>query len=668
AFIENQTLRASVGPVEDVYGNVSYPEEPFTWEFFVNRNPIGWTGGNISNIVIFEDETFSTTRQLVNSGGSDRAFQITNIPPWLTVSPREGILTAGAAETITFELREQLGVGIYNQTVYASGTLGDEPMIVDIRVLCYPPNWWVDPTDYRYTMSITATLSTGGQLSDDPFDMVGVFVGDELRGVANVVFVPELAELPNTHPYEVFLTVFSNRTSGEKLSMRVWDATECTQLGRIEEDYEFVANTVHGTPTSPVTITATSQIIQNIPFPQGWTWFSLNLEDNDMSVNALLDKLSPADGDLLKSQTTFDQYVTSFGWVGTLDTLRNESMYQIRISNLDTLELVGYAVDVEKDTIPVVSGWNWIGYLPQTGMNVNDALASLEGAATGDLIKNQVAFAQFVENLGWIGSLKFMNPKQGYQIKLLNPGELLYPFVVPGTAVPALAREVPPSLASLARGAPDWFVNPADYEHNMTMVGVINKDGVESVDSTDVLGAFVGEEVRGIAQPTYVEALDRYLVFLMIYSNETDDEKVEFRLFDAREETISDISETVAFAPDTIIGSVQEPFVWTKGVLGIGDPGYVPDVFSLGQNYPNPFNPVTTIGYGLPEDAHVQIVVFDLLGRQVRKLVMGSKTAGYHFVHWDGRDGNGTPVPSGVYLYRMTAGSFVEVRKLVVLR
>lgn len=202
----------------------------------------------------------------------------------------------------------------------------------------------------------------------------------------------------------------------------------------------------------------------------------------------------------------------------------------------------------------------------------------------------------------------------------------------------------------------------------MTMIGVIKEDGIESTDSLDVIGAFVGEECRGMAQPFYVKALDRYLVFLMVYSNETGDETVEFRLFNAEDESISDADQSIDFEADAIVGTVDEPFVWTERILTIGDPGYIPDVYSLGQNYPNPFNPITTIGYGLPEDAYVKIVIYDLLGREIRKLVTEPKAAGYHFVHWNGRDGNGTQVPSGVYVYRMTAGSFVEVRKLVVLR
>ncbi|HEY9166609.1 MAG TPA: S8 family serine peptidase [Candidatus Kryptonia bacterium] len=76
----------------------------------------------------------------------------------------------------------------------------------------------------------------------------------------------------------------------------------------------------------------------------------------------------------------------------------------------------------------------------------------------------------------------------------------------------------------------------------------------------------------------------------------------------------------------------------------------VPVTYSLLQNYPNPFNPTTTIRYGLPKDVSaVQIVVYDILGRQVRMIEQGSQSKGYHEVIWDSRNSNGARVASGIY-------------------
>jgi hypothetical protein len=96
--------------------------------------------------------------------------------------------------------------------------------------------------------------------------------------------------------------------------------------------------------------------------------------------------------------------------------------------------------------------------------------------------------------------------------------------------------------------------------------------------------------------------------------------------------------------------------------------GAIPEEFALQQNYPNPFNPSTTIEYQIPEDAVVDITVYNVLGQEVQPLVKGFQSAGYYKVVFDA-----TALPSGVYFYRIKAssvsgGEFQETKKLVLLR
>ncbi len=83
----------------------------------------------------------------------------------------------------------------------------------------------------------------------------------------------------------------------------------------------------------------------------------------------------------------------------------------------------------------------------------------------------------------------------------------------------------------------------------------------------------------------------------------------------------------------------------------------------LGQDYPNPFNPSTTIKYELPMSSEVKLSVFDVLGREVSVLVNERRDAGVHEVTFDASGGS-----SGVYFYRMIAGSFTETKKLLLVR
>ncbi len=95
-----------------------------------------------------------------------------------------------------------------------------------------------------------------------------------------------------------------------------------------------------------------------------------------------------------------------------------------------------------------------------------------------------------------------------------------------------------------------------------------------------------------------------------------------------------------------------------------------PDIrdYYLTQNVPNPFNPITTVRFGLPVSSPVSLRIYDTAGRLVRVLVDDYREAGHYETVWDGLDGSGRPVASGVYFYRLATGSFVEDRKMVLLR
>ena len=676
-FMENLTLRASVGPVQDLLGNWS--PQPVEWEFFVNRNPIEWAGLDLDNIVLFDDQSFSTTRLLHNNGGSPRSFTFSNvdiaqqpivgprpiaIPPWLQISPREGTIQPGAALEVRFSLDgPTVGAGSYQTTLYASSGQGEEPRAIDIRVLCYPPDWGaVDPTDFQHSMTITATLETDGEISEDEFDRIGIFIDGQLRGMGTVEFIPAFAELANTPAYEAFLTLYGNQEDiGKDLELRVWDASACQELGLVIEQFVFAANARLGTPTNPRTITATSQIISQFDFSDGWNWFSLNLIPNDLAVNAVLAGLGATNGDLIRGQFAFSQFVEGAGWFGSLQTLNNESMHLLRLAKPAKLEVIGYAVDVETTSIPIVVGWNWIGYLPQNSIEVNRALESLP-AQTGDIIKSQFAFAQFIEGRGWIGSLRFMRPKQAYQLFSQQAGTLNYPFFEAAPAAKPVAEEALPQVAALG-----WQLNPRDYKHSMVLVAeVVGGDGLDS--GKDAVAAFVGDEVRGIGQTVYVPEEDRHLAFIAVYSNAEGGEPVEFRFFDGDGEREGFVPTAIDFAANAVVGSAARPLALETRARRMGDRGFIPNEFVLSPAYPNPFNPATQIGYGVPQDGQVEIGIYNIVGQKIRTLISGYEKAGYRYAVWDGRDDNGRVVPTGVYFSLMQTTNFRATQKLMLLK
>ncbi|TFH57932.1 MAG: T9SS type A sorting domain-containing protein [Candidatus Zixiibacteriota bacterium] len=94
-----------------------------------------------------------------------------------------------------------------------------------------------------------------------------------------------------------------------------------------------------------------------------------------------------------------------------------------------------------------------------------------------------------------------------------------------------------------------------------------------------------------------------------------------------------------------------------------GDTEPLPTEFALSQNYPNPFNPITQIEYALPEAADVKLRIFNLLGQEVATLIDRRLDPGYHTASWDASD-----FASGIYLYKLQAGDFVETKKMILLK
>jgi len=94
----------------------------------------------------------------------------------------------------------------------------------------------------------------------------------------------------------------------------------------------------------------------------------------------------------------------------------------------------------------------------------------------------------------------------------------------------------------------------------------------------------------------------------------------------------------------------------------------IPEHFALYQNYPNPFNPTTTIEFSLPSSSDVDISIYNILGRKVNNLLNKNLSAGIHSIQWDGLNDNGKHVSTGIYFYKITAGSLSDTKKMVLLK
>lgn len=113
--------------------------------------------------------------------------------------------------------------------------------------------------------------------------------------------------------------------------------------------------------------------------------------------------------------------------------------------------------------------------------------------------------------------------------------------------------------------------------------------------------------------------------------------------------------------------------VWKEGTTSLQPDMvsiHIPAVFALHQNYPNPFNINTAIRFSIPgpRESEVKLAVYNVLGQKVRTLLNGIRNEGEYSVEWDGKDDFNNQLPSGLYFYKLQAGSFRETKKLVLVK
>lgn len=115
-------------------------------------------------------------------------------------------------------------------------------------------------------------------------------------------------------------------------------------------------------------------------------------------------------------------------------------------------------------------------------------------------------------------------------------------------------------------------------------------------------------------------------------------------------------------------GNTEQLLVKSNNLNNETENDALPTEYSLEQNYPNPFNPETTIRFALPEAGYVEIKIYNALGEEIITLTKREFAAGIHNVIWNSRDKNGHQVSSGLYIYRITAGGFINTKKMMLLR
>ena len=120
---------------------------------------------------------------------------------------------------------------------------------------------------------------------------------------------------------------------------------------------------------------------------------------------------------------------------------------------------------------------------------------------------------------------------------------------------------------------------------------------------------------------------------------------------------------------DTLVAGKRYVLGPPCSTTGVGEESRLPQKIQLSQNFPNPFNPTTTITYALPSESFVSLIIYDMLGREVVRLVDNAKqVAASYEMQWNGKDTRGVQMPSGTYFVRLRTEVFTETRKLLLLK
>ena len=709
--LEGIDLRVDMEAWEDLAGNPM--EGDHSWTFNVRRRAFTWSPSAVAMTTpLGSSGNFEAT--LVNGKLDPVEFELSDYDDWLIPNLISGEIAAHESATIGFTVESSLSVGEHITTVLATTALGTSALEVSVEVIdaCLEPSWAVTPSNFQHNMTLTGQLYLDGFVSVDGDDVVGAFVGNSLRGVTPVTPV-DRSDDGDDDGNLVNLVIYSNIAAGEQVQFQVWDASECALHEETGLSLAFEANEIHGTPLSPVTLQAPppEAVPGSIALNSGWTWFSINIDPTDSEVNAMLGDLPAVSGDIIKSQTQFSLYEPGLGWIGTLTEVDPTEAYLIKLGQSTVLDLEGTEVNTTTTTIDVVEGWNWVPFLPQDEMPVDEALESLT-ATTNDIIKSQYQFAQYVDGIGWIGSLTSMEPGLGYLLKSQAAGELDYPetsapflehrfaedeampqsedigyvsakmSVMPTADVGSLQDSAVKDVdatprrflttndhsQSISSSGLACTIQPADFQHTMTLTAMAQIDGADLRSDSGEIGLFHvnGDvaECRGFGTLQHIPSTDQYLAFVVVYSNDPGEE-LTFQVFDAVSDAMVLAADVLTFESNAVVGSVTEPFV-VHGESSLStstEEGPLPMDFALSQNYPNPFRGTTVIEFALPQSEVVEITLFDVLGRRVNTLFASDASAGYHEVKFDT-----SRLAPGTYTYRMKAGSFSETKVMTLLR
>lgn len=635
--IEKTIVKFTVDGVRDKNGNEIL--SPITWSAYIDRNQLKWSDRALTVVKKLNEEKTIKVKAL-NKGGSIEHFTVENLPSWLEAEPASGTIDPTASADIVLTIDPSLNIGTYDETLYLRGDNNVvEALQLTVKVEGEKPEWTVNAADFKYNMSVFGKLYINKVYSSDDEDMLAAFSGGKCVGVCNNRYYKQ------NDMYYAMLTVYSNDVNGSDLEFRIWDAsTGQTYIAQSEKPISFENNAVVGSPAQPVLFTAKDYRVQNITLNEGWTWISTNIASDKLSdLNKLLaDGKWTSDDQVKNEQYGFASWTKRNGWVGQLTEIDNDQMYLVHSSQPQSLHISGPAVDPTSHKLTIRGAkedgtprWNYISYLPSDNFTLKEALAGYD-AKEGDIVKSQTQMAMYSGNLGWIGSLTYMENGKGYMLQRQSQDDAVLQY--PSKTSVGRKAKAAMAAAKNADGTNAYF----PYSANMT--AVVEVEGVE-LQQGDRLVSYVGGEPRGYAEG--ITLPDGRTIFMLAVGGDKP-EAVDVTI-ERGGDIIAKAPSVISYAANSNVGTINEPmhisFLGTEGGL------YV---------YPSPFYSQLKIRAMVDRDAYTDVYVTDMSGKRV--VAWNDCNAGGNVdITWNA----GNTVPAGVYIVSITVDGNVYSMKAI---
>lgn len=288
-----------------------------------------------------------------------------------------------------------------------------------------------------------------------------------------------------------------------------------------------------------------------IDLSSGWSWFSSNTDDASMkqpntffaSVLNNITDIYGATGELSNNNGTL---------TGTLTSIE-PATYKAKMSTAGQIKLNANQIEPDSYPIDLNTGWNWIPYIPSVDLGIDVAFSSFV-PRENDVVKSHTQFATFA-NGKWNGTLKEMHPHGGYMYYTTQPAAMTYS---------ASRVMMVSAIERYAASESMWNYDASAYSDNMTIVAELySKDDVKQMDGAYAVGAFCGDECRGIGQ------YENGLLYITVLGN--DKNSIKFKAIENATGKDSPIKESLTFTDDPI-GTVGKPFHLTLDTeAGIGN-------------------------------------------------------------------------------------------------